>query len=121
MGATVFFDGRSWWCAVQVVADREVPAVTPDPQSVIGVDLGLMNLAVTSDGEVVDALRPLRKMLKRLRRAERVPPEPARRQRRANARGKPSAGPWIQVPGRCGSSNREPTDGSDTSKGVNLK
>lgn len=72
MGATLSFDGRNWWCALQVIEDREISPAEVSPDSTIGIDLGLTNYVVTSDGEVFDADHPLRKMLKRLRRAERI-------------------------------------------------
>lgn len=39
---------------------------------VVGVDLGLKSLVVTSEGEVIDNIRPLGKALKKLARAQRV-------------------------------------------------
>jgi len=72
MGATVSFDGRSWWCTVQCEQEAEVHQVAPEAETVVGIDLGLKDLITTSDGQRVKAPKNLRKAQKRLRRAQRM-------------------------------------------------
>lgn len=71
MGATVSFDGDAWWLSVQCDLEIEIPAVPVVPETAIGVDLGLRDLAVVSDGRRFKAPKHLRHALRRLRRAQR--------------------------------------------------
>jgi putative transposase len=59
-------DGRYY---VSFVVDRD-PAPLPPVESEVGADLGLDRLAVTSDGEVVDNPRHLRRRARALARAQ---------------------------------------------------
>jgi putative transposase len=64
-------NGR-WYVALAV--EFEMPDValpTPDPLQVVGIDLGLKDFAVISDGERTPAPKFYRKAQKRLRRAQR--------------------------------------------------
>ncbi len=71
-GANVAWNGRAWELTVQCEMDETVPDVIPDAATVIGVDLGLKDLMVRSDGVTVKPPKSLRKALKQLRRAQRT-------------------------------------------------
>lgn len=75
------FQGRVMSYRVTRTADRWFVSVAVDigdyhrertANGVVGVDLGLKSLVVTSEGEVIDNIRPLSKALKKLARAQRV-------------------------------------------------
>lgn len=70
-GANVAWNGRYWELTVQCKMSVEPPIVIPQAATVIGVDLGLKELMVRSDGVVVKPSKALRKSFKRLRRAQR--------------------------------------------------
>jgi putative transposase len=72
VGANVAWKGRAWELTVQCEMDEAVPDVIPEAETVIGVDLGLKDLMVRSDGVAVKPPKSLRKALKRLRRAQRT-------------------------------------------------
>ena len=63
-------DGRYYASFVVKRGIARLPACDRE----VGIDLGLNSLAVTSDGEVIDNPRFLRKARRRLRRAQRVLP-----------------------------------------------
>lgn len=67
---TVIKDADGRYYASFVVECRTAPLPASDRQ--VGIDLGLNNLIVTSDGEAIPNPRFLRKASKRLRRAQRV-------------------------------------------------
>jgi putative transposase len=73
-GATVKRDATGHWFVILAVAfempDVALPA--PDPTQVAGVDLGLKDFAVLSDGERVPAPKFYRAAERRLKRAQRV-------------------------------------------------
>jgi putative transposase len=71
-GANVAWNGRAWELTVQCEMDDAVPEIVPEAATVIGVDLGLKDLLVRSDGVAVKPPKSLRKALKRLRRAQRT-------------------------------------------------
>lgn len=71
-GANIAWNGKAWTLTVQCEIGENVPAVSATPDTVIGVDLGLTELMVRSDGVRVKPPKSLRKALKRLRRAQRV-------------------------------------------------
>ncbi len=68
--ATVSREADRWFIAIAV----EVPAweVRPPRGEAVGIDLGLTTFAALSNGEKVEAPKPLTKELKRLRRLSRV-------------------------------------------------
>jgi transposase, IS605 OrfB family, central region len=70
-GANVAWNGRAWELTVQCVVEESVPQVEAQAATVVGMDLGLKELMVRSDGVVVKPAKCLRKALKRLRRAQR--------------------------------------------------
>ena len=71
MSGRVFRQADKWFIAVNVDIPIElVPHV--HPHKIIGVDLGLKTAVVTSQGEVIDSPKPLKRQLKQLRRAARV-------------------------------------------------
>ena len=72
-----------WFVSVQVDVGDYRRNRTAD--GVVGLDLGITSLVVTSEGEVIDNIRPLAKALKRLAKAQRVL---ARRQKGSVRRGK---------------------------------
>ncbi len=63
--ATVSEKAGRWFVSVQVEMDQ--PALKPLPHHVIGVDVGISHLAVTSDGEVFENPKALRATEKKLR------------------------------------------------------
>jgi putative transposase len=71
-GGVVSWNGRAWELTVQCKIEVAVSDVIPESSTVIGVDLGLKELMVRSDGVVVKPPKSLRKALKRLRRAQRT-------------------------------------------------
>lgn len=70
-GANVAWTGRAWELTVQCKTEEDPPVILPEVETVVGVDLGLKELMVRSDGVVVKPSKTLRKALKRLRRAQR--------------------------------------------------
>lgn len=72
MSATIEFDGASWWCTIQCQTARDAVPVSPIPETVLGIDMGLAELVVASDGQRVSASRPLRRAMRRLARAQRI-------------------------------------------------
>jgi putative transposase len=50
LSATVTESAGRWFVSLQV--EREMPELAPRPAHVVGVDVGIKNLAVTSDGQV---------------------------------------------------------------------
>lgn len=65
LSATVSEAAGRWYVSLQVEQDLEEP--TPKSVKVLGIDVGLKHLAITSDGEVFENPTALRKALKRLR------------------------------------------------------
>ena len=63
--ATVSFDGQRWWISLTV--DTGVDPVQREPNHIVGVDVGLKTLAVTSDGEAYSNPRALKSALGELR------------------------------------------------------
>lgn len=81
-----------WFASVQSLVDvpdekdENGEAIKPpEPTRTVGIDVGLKSFAVTSDGEVFDHPKPLRKAEKRLRRLQR---RLSRRVKRSSNRGK---------------------------------
>lgn len=74
-----------WFVAVAVEAVHSRKRLA---NGIVGVDLGIKSLAVTSDGEVFEAPKPLRKSLKRLAKKQRVA---SRRKLGSNRRKKANA------------------------------
>jgi putative transposase len=73
-GAAFKRDATGKWF-VTLVATFEMPDVPlppPDPAKVVGIDLGLKDFAVTSDGERVAAPKFFRKTQRKLRKAQRA-------------------------------------------------
>lgn len=68
--ATVSFRSGRWFVSFSVEIDRQDPPPR-DPQSAVGVDLGVKSLAVLSTGEVVPNPRHLEVAQKELRRLQR--------------------------------------------------
>jgi putative transposase len=68
MGARVSYYANHWWLSVQVEVGEEVPTHNQD---VVGVDLGIKYLAVTSDGQLFENPRPLAGLERKLARFQR--------------------------------------------------
>jgi len=68
LGATVSCEAGHWYVSIQVEIKKERPA-TPSP--VVGVDVGLKQAAVVSDGRRLQNQRPLALHLKKLGKLQR--------------------------------------------------
>lgn len=68
LGVTVSERGGSWWASVQVEQAHEPQRATGEP---VGVDLGIKQLAYTSDGIAYDNPNGMKTYLKRLKRLQR--------------------------------------------------
>ena len=68
--ATVSFDGKRWWISLTVDTGEDAPPKQGD--HVVGVDVGLKTLAVTSDGAEYENPRSLTEALKSLRLIDRA-------------------------------------------------
>lgn len=77
LGGRVSYSGGHWWLAVQVEMDIDEP---PPNNKIVGVDMGIKYLAVTSDGQVYDNPKALQAAQRKLRVLQRK----LDRQRRAN-------------------------------------
>jgi putative transposase len=69
LGAVISEHAGWWWVSVQVELP-DVPAVPPD--HALGVDVGVKDLAVDSDGQRYENQAPLRHALRRVRRLQRT-------------------------------------------------
>lgn len=74
-----------WFVSTQCEVNADEPAFPEPPRRTVGIDMGLKSFAVTSDGEVFDHPKLLRKAEKRLRRLQR---RLSRRVKRSSNRGK---------------------------------
>jgi putative transposase len=70
-GANVARNGKGWELTIQCKVEEPVAEVVPTADTVIGVDLGLKEMIVRSDGVKVKPPKALRRALKRLRHAQR--------------------------------------------------
>jgi putative transposase len=68
LGATIRYQAGWWWISVQVEIDHTSPVHRGAP---IGVDLGVKSLAVTSEGEVFENQKHLKRGLQQVRRLQR--------------------------------------------------
>jgi putative transposase len=69
LSATVSEQAGHWYVSVQVEQEHVVPE---NSGPVVGIDLGIKNLATLSDGEVIPNPRHLKRRLKKLKRLQRV-------------------------------------------------
>ena len=69
LSATVSEQAGHWYVSVQVEQEQ---VVQENPGPVVGIDLGIKNLATLSDGEVIPNPRHLKRRLKKLKRLQRV-------------------------------------------------
>lgn len=67
MNATVFKKGGKWFVSVGVEINN-LPKLNAKTHKSVGIDLGLTDLAVLSNGEKVKAPKPLKSKLKKLQR-----------------------------------------------------
>jgi putative transposase len=70
-GANVAWNGKGWELTIQCKIDEPAVEIMPAADVVIGVDLGLKEMIVRSDGVKVKPPKALRRALKRLKRAQR--------------------------------------------------
>ncbi|GCE15350.1 RNA-guided endonuclease InsQ/TnpB family protein [Tengunoibacter tsumagoiensis] len=68
LGATVSCEAGHWYVSVQLEMNKVVP---PTPEPVVGVDVGLKQAAVVSDGRVLENQKPLALHLKKLGKLQR--------------------------------------------------
>ena len=68
--ATFSRHGTKWFVSIQVDAPH-APIKKPEKDRIVGVDLGIKSLLVTSDGHEFAAILPLKSELKKLRREQR--------------------------------------------------
>lgn len=66
--ATICLDGDKWYISYVVEDQEQKPT---KPKNAVGIDLGIKEFLVTSDGEVIDNPRFLDKSLKKLKRKQR--------------------------------------------------
>ncbi|HEV2456766.1 MAG TPA: transposase [Ktedonobacterales bacterium] len=71
LSATVSEQAGHWYVSVLVEQEHGVPE-HPEPRPVVGVDLGIKQLATLSDGEQESNPRPLRRRLKKIKRLQRA-------------------------------------------------
>ena len=69
LSATVSEQAGHWYVSLQVEQEQVVPENTGP---VVGIDLGIKQLATLSDGEVIPNPRHLKRRLKKLKRLQRV-------------------------------------------------
>jgi IS605 OrfB family transposase len=72
LGATVSCEAGHWYVSIQVEIKRKRP---PTPSLVVGVDVGLKQAAVVSDGRRLQNQRPLASHLKKLGKLQRKLPK----------------------------------------------
>ena len=68
---TVSHYADQWHVSIQFDTEEDVRPTCKNPDSVVGVDVGLSHVAVASDGTVCDAPESLRKFDDKLRKAQR--------------------------------------------------
>jgi len=68
LGATVSCEAGKWYVSIQVDSKKERP---PTPVPVVGVDVGIKQAAVVSDGRRLENQRPLASHLKKLGKLQR--------------------------------------------------
>src|SRR5215469_16429378 len=69
LGATVSCEAGHWYVSIQVEIKKPLP---PAPTAVVGVDVGVKQAAVVSDGRVLENQRPLALHLKKLGKLQRA-------------------------------------------------
>jgi putative transposase len=72
LSGTVSRRAGEWFLTVQCQVEIDIPAVEAQAETVVGVDLGLTDLMICSDGVRVKPPKALRAALKRLKRAQKV-------------------------------------------------
>lgn len=68
LGATVSCEAGHWYVSIQVEISKQRPAT---PTAVVGVDVGLRQVAVVSDGRRLENQRPLARHLRKLGKLQR--------------------------------------------------
>ena len=69
LGATISERAGWWWVSIQVEVHQTAPEHTGHP---VGVDVGIKDLAMDSDGQRYENQAPLRTQLRRVKRLQRV-------------------------------------------------
>lgn len=67
LSAKIFSRGDKWFVSMAAELLR-IPTVSPNTSKSVGIDLGVTDLAILSNGEKVQAPKPLKANLKKLRR-----------------------------------------------------
>lgn len=70
ISAVISRDGEKWF--ISIVVDTIVKPMDHQSKVVLGVDLGIKEMATCSDGTVYKAPRPLKRYLRKLKRLQRV-------------------------------------------------
>ena len=71
MSYTVSHYADQWHVSIQVDIEEDVRPSCENPNSVVGVDVGLSHVAVASDGSVCDVPKSLKKLDEKLKKAQR--------------------------------------------------
>jgi putative transposase len=72
LSATVSEHAGHWYVSVQVEQEQEVSTPTDRTGSIVGVDLGVKNLATLSDGTVIPNPKPLKRRQRKINRLQRA-------------------------------------------------
>jgi putative transposase len=92
---TIKRESGKWFAIFTFDTKKEIPKTVDMPKRPVGIDLGLLSVAVTSDGKTVEPLKPLKKNLKKLARLQRsLSRKKKGSQNRRKAREKVSALHW---------------------------
>lgn len=67
LNATIFKKGGRWFVSIGVEIDN-IPKLNAKTHKTIGIDLGIIDFAVLSDGTKIQAPKPLKRQLKKLQR-----------------------------------------------------
>jgi putative transposase len=68
---TVTQDGNQWYCSVCVELKVKKPSAVPNPEKIVGIDVGLKTYATLSDGTKIENPKVLAQYQKQLSRANR--------------------------------------------------
>lgn len=71
LSATVSHIANKWFVSISVQLETTPAKVSQNQANVVGVDLGVKNLATLSNGEIIEGQKPLKKLSRRLARLQR--------------------------------------------------
>lgn len=69
---TIKLENGFYWCVCLCQIDDVETKIDISENEVVGIDLGIKEFAITSDGETFDSITPLRNGLNKLKRAQRA-------------------------------------------------